>query len=550
MNNSYRFIVNIAIGVSIIIIVAGVIELVSGRSLWNRVSETLSSPIEALNRQDIADQPTPAPVEAAPDAGCCEQGSFVSDEQTNPTAVMSPSTDESTSYVMDTALPQYATMYWQDDFTNTSSGWEPYFEIQGELPVYAYANTSKTESDDFPSDINYVTSNATAWNGYDGGDYSFTLPGAPMRADKSYDSGNYGKFDSLITPYLWDFNISQPLPAYPYMVDVFASTTLGSGAMIVLDFAGEVNNVSAGSGIVVMMPMDAGDSPRYFQNNHKWRVYEFNNNRLWNLGCMNRFDDQSYDETILSNELRAKIIVDQNAISMRITGNKTPEFSVKCQRVFDGNVSAQRYLGLGSRFWPQLLPVPYANVLRFHHVTIAQPDAVMMDDSTYSIDNAKNEIRDADCQLTFGESNVSEDVTLDSKLRGTCFDTITWVTDPNPSADRIVWPADSNIAGRWQCGLQELFANFEIRTEQDYALISIAGLEYRVIATTESDYPYMMLHFTDGFTYDSSSGTYKWHAEARIGDRVSSPSRILYGMRLNPDGTLRTSWMKQTCTRS
>ena len=106
MNNNYRFIVSIAIGVSTIIIVAGVIELVSGRSMWGRSTITLTLPRTAMNEQDIEDYPTPAPAEAAPDAGCCEQ---VRVRGTGESGVFFRSEPERTSNVLRT-LPEGAVL--------------------------------------------------------------------------------------------------------------------------------------------------------------------------------------------------------------------------------------------------------------------------------------------------------------------------------------------------------------------------------------------------------------------------------------------------------
>lgn len=282
MNNTYQLIIRVVIGCSILLILTGVYEFVYKVSPWVTFSDAVLSPIQNFNRKDIAAQPVPAPVDFPTD-GCCEQAPGVDGQSVTPTAVTA--LDSVATDAIGSTLPQYDNIYWQDDFTNTSSGWEPYFEIKGELPVYMNVNTSKPESADLlKSDFSYTTSSATAWNGYDGGGYSFTLPGAPMR-DNSNDSmndGNEGKFDSLITPYLWDFNISQSLPAYPYLVDVSATTTLATGAMVLLDFAGNVNNVSAGSGIMVMIPMGFGSTGVL---NGDLSVWEFNNNRLWKLGC-------------------------------------------------------------------------------------------------------------------------------------------------------------------------------------------------------------------------------------------------------------------------
>jgi hypothetical protein len=542
MSNTYQQIVRIVIGCSFLLILIGVYESVYDVSLWGTVSDAVLSPMQDFNRQDIIAQPTPAPVEVALDNGCCEP-TLTSDMQTNPTAVTpldSVATDS-----LESRLSQYETVYWQDDFNNTS-GWEPYFEIKGELPVYKYVNTAKPESAAvLKSDISYATSNATAWNGYDGGDYSFTLPGAPMRdaSNDSMNDGNDGKFASLITPYLWDFNISQSMPAYPYLVDVSATTTLATGAMVLLDFAGDVNNVSAGSGIMVMIPMRQNYDIGYIGNsNDDLLVWEFNNNRLWQLGCTKRH--QEGFNTIFPSQVRSRFVVDQTTLAMHITGNNTTDVQLKCARAFNGNSNVPRFLGIGSRFWTLEVPVPYTNVLRFHDIVVAQPDSALLNDSTYVFDGTVSEIRDILCDAW---SEQSEDITLDDALRSRCFDTDTWVTDANPGATRVAWPDQTDITGRWQCGIQAPFANFEIRAEQDYAIISIAGLEYRVVATTQFDFPFMIVHSPYGYVQDGSS--YKWHAEARIGDYMGSPSRTWYGMQINADGTLQPSWMNQACVR-
>jgi hypothetical protein len=137
------------------------------------------------------------------------------------------------------------------------------------------------------------------------------------------------------------------------------------------------------------------------------------------------------------------------------------------------------------------------------------------------------------------------DVALDMYLTGSCFDDVVWVTDPNPYGTRVAWPAQADIFGRWQCGV-EPFANFEIYPEQDVATMTMAGLSYRVIAVdTYTEYPFMVVHVPWGSNYEQNT----MHAEAQIGDSVSSPSRIWYGMRLNPDGSLQTSWMTPPCYR-
>lgn len=538
MSSTYQLFVRIMIGFSLVLIMVGLYEAIFNVSVWGNVSDIFIRPIETINRQDIASQPTPAPVDAAPSDGCCTESS-ASDAQTNPTAVLS--TDSSQSIVVDTSMPQYEISYWQDDFTNTSSGWEPYFEIKGELPVYAYVNTSKPETANLlMSDINYVTSSATAWNGYDGGDYSFTLPGTTMT------SGN--GFVSLVTPYLWDFNISQPMPAYPYLVDVSVSTTSSAGAMVLLDFAGDFNNVSAGSGIMVMMPLRQHNDIMYIGESHdRIIVWEFNENRLWRLGC----EQIPQADTISSfpTSLHAKFVVDQSTLSMHISGNNWPDINIGCTREFSGDNNKTRFLGIGSRFWSLQVPVPYANVLRFHNIVVAQPDDTVLNQTGYVIDNSISEIRNASCDPF--SSELSENVSLDSALRGSCFDTVTWVTDPNPGATRVEWPAQTDLSGKWQCGnSSETFAGFEIRTEGDYAIIAIAGLEYRIVATTSFDYPFMFVHIPYGTLTNLNTGIRKWHSEGLIGDYMQSPSRTWYGMRLNPEGTLQTSWMNQPCTRN
>lgn len=528
MNGTYRRVMMASIGVALLLITIGIFELATGRLMTNMIQIGLRKPLEALNRQDIS-QPLPESnnvevYEAAPDTSCCEPTAVTSDASSN-------ASDQNT---MTNAPPvEYTTIYWQDDFTSTSSGWEAYFEIKGELPVYKSIYSSTSEFIDWDkSDIYYTTANATAWNGYDNGSYSFTLPGAPM---SQLDS-----FGSSVTKYLWDFNISQPLPAYPYMVDVSAETNLMSGAMVVLDFSGDVSDVSAGSGILVMIPMSQNKGIYDIGHwNNNLQVWEFRNNRTWSLGCTQFANDGKY--SVDSPQIDAQFVVDQTSISMYINGVNASNFAVTCERAFSGDSAADRFLGLGSRYWNLQVPVPYASVLRFHDVVVAKPD--LGRSSSYVANNPATEIRDVSCPVHVELG--SEDISLDDALTGACFDAVLWVTDPNPLAQRVMWPTQTDIFGRWQCDFQAPFANFDIRREQDYAVISMAGFEYRVVATTMSDYPFMVVHQPWGSDYDNNT----WHIEAQVGDSISSPSRIWYGLKLNSDGSLQTSWMNPPCYR-
>lgn len=520
--------------VGLVLMIIGMLVMPTGTGTLDRSESAYDTTASAEQVDQTNDSGVDSSVSGESQATCCD-----------PTEVVRE--DHQFANTTPTPLPQqYEQIYWQDSFDDPTSGWEPYFKMSGELPVYAYVNTNKPQSVDLlRSDINYVLSSATAWNGYDGGDYSFTLPGAPMRADTHNDSANYGKYDSLITPYLWDFNISKPLPQYPYLVDVSVSTTLSAGAMVLLDFTGDINNVSAGNGIMVMMPLRQNDGIRYFGLlNSDLNVWEFNNNRLWRLGCT-QFQQDTHND-IFSTLVLAQFLVDQNTLSMHIKGDNTPDIKLQCTRAFGGDSTATRFLGIGSRFWSLQVPVPYANVMRFHEIIVAQPDASMLRDDTYVVDNSVSEVRAINCSLF--DTETSEDVSLDAGLRGTCFDTEVWVTEPNKFAERIQWPIQTNIFGRWQCNVQAPFANFEIRAEQDYGIILMDGLEYRVVATTYADYPFMMVHLPYGYATDKSNAR-KWNSEAQIGDYIYSPSLIWYGMRLNTDGTLQTSWMNKPCNR-
>jgi|GEM_PF-3609245 len=516
-------------GVAVLLIVIGIYEVVTGQRITNVLEYSLRAPLDSLTRQDISqavpgsESSNESVSEAAPDTSCCK-----------PTAVSTDSSANTTTQNDTTTAPaiDYTTVYWQDDFNNTASGWEPYFEIKGELPVYASVNQSKSQSESLETqDIYVATANATAWNGYNNGDYVFTLPGAPLA--QSYGKG-YG---SSITQYLWDFNTTQPLPAYPYVVDISAETTVGTGAMIVVDFVGNVSKVSAGSGIVVMIPMqkEMGLSLIGQLNNHL-QVLEFRNNRLWDLGC------SSDDTAVYPSQLHAQLFVDQTRISLSIKGDNV-ETIITCDRAFAGDSTQTRFLGIGSHYWNLQVPVPYANVLRFHNVFVAQPDPTARNDSAMKIGKAATEIRDANCD-PFGGSSANANISLDRFLTGSCFDTVVWVTDPNPLAKRVQWPAKTDISGNWQCGSQEPFATFNIRSEKDYAIITLAGFSYHLLAT-ENDYPFVVAHHPWGENYNNNS----WHAEAQIGEYVASPSRIWYGLKLNADGSLQTSWMNQPCQR-
>jgi hypothetical protein len=522
-----------SIGVALLLITVGIYELVTGQLMTNVLEFSLRKPLESLNRQDIS-QPLPESDgvqvdEAAPDTSCCEPTAVVLDTESNTTA-------QNTTVQGDTThapAVAYTEVFWQDDFTSTSSGWEPYFEITGELPVYQSIYAAQSQSNEFSmNDVYYTTANATAWNGYDNGNYSFTLPGAPMARDSGYGTS--------IAKYLWDYNLSQPLPSYPYLVDVSADTSLGTGAIVVLDFSGDVNNVSAGHGILVMIPTkkDMGVTSEGVLN-EQLHVLEFADNRLWELkGC------ESSDEHVYypSSQIRAQFVVDQTRLFITIKGANSPEYTVTCNRALNGDDSTIRLLGIGSRFWNLNVPVPHANVLRFHDVVIAQPNDISQYTTAYSTDNTISEVRDASCD-PFVEDSI--DVSLDTYLTGSCFDAVVWVTDPNPYGTRVAWPAQGDIFGRWQCGV-EPFANFEIYPEQDVATITMSGLSYRVIAVNGyTEYPFMVVHIPWGSNYEQNT----MHAEAQIGDSVYSPSRIWYGLKLNSDGSLQTSWMTPPCYR-
>jgi hypothetical protein len=551
MNNTYQWAMRALIGVAVLLIVIGIYEVVIGQRITNVLEYSLRAPLDSLTRQDISQavpesESSSDPVsEAAPDTSCCDASPLEGDTSSANTSTQN---DTTTGPVID-----YTTVYWQDDFNNTASGWEPYFEIKGELPVYQSLYTSQLAASAFGADdVYYTTANATAWNGYDSGSYSFTLPGAPMKQWGENDDDDGG---ASVTKYLWDFNISQPMPAYPYLVNVNAETTLSTGAMVLLDFAGDVNDVSAGSGILVMIPMqnELGiHSIGEDYNDFRLHVWEFSNNRLWYLGCTPDNDDAFYSS--YSAKIDAQFVVDETRLSIAIKGNNSSNYAVSCARALSGNNTATRFLGIGSRIWKLDVPVPYANVLRFHDIVVAPLTDDYMQNTAFVYSSNVAEIHDVSCGMSFSDEPPIVDegvsVRLDDALLGLCFDRIRWVTDPNPSGRIVNWPEQTEIYGRWQCGISEPFANFEIRPNQDDALIAMAGLEYRLVATSFlSEDAFMIVHNPIVHRSNSETNSYTVHAESQVGDSIGSPSRIAYELSLNPDGSLRTSWMTPPCYR-
>ncbi len=520
MSNTYKRFVQSVIGLSVLMIVLGVLETQFNVRIWDEVKSIATMPLEMINRQDIASQPMPVSQDESHLSGvqesCCESV---------------PQSETSLSQDSDLErYQQYERIYWQDDFDDATSGWDPYFEIVGEVPVYGDKSSQGT--------IRYVTSNAKAWNGYDGGNYSFALPTSPLSSVGTRVGG-------FVTPYLWDFNTSRPLPDYPYQVDVTAETQVGSQALVVLDFAGDINNVSAGQGILVNIPMKH-DVYAISDGFESIAVWEFMDNRVWSLGC----HPAGLDEPrlgIASPQLMASFIVDNNQLIIRVFNDDVAVFSVKCARVHTGDATATRVLGIGARVNDVSIPIPFTGLLRYQKIIVAQPNTEAVYGTDVVVQNEQPVLYGEICALwedTGKYSNLDQWLSLID-------DTCGAFGGPNTMHQRVTWPTQANMFGAWQCGSDQQFANFVIRPEQDYAIIEIAGLEYAVFAvdrlrSEDIGYRFIIDFVPDGYI----EGYEQRNPIAQIGDYVTNDAANDFSYYITyTNDTLLLSWINTSCNR-
>jgi hypothetical protein len=440
-----------------------------------------------------------------------------------------------------TPLPrQYEQIYWQDSFDDPTSGWEQRFEVRRDLPVYEVRTSAVTN----PRQITTVES--IAWNGYDAGDYVFALPTVPLSNQSRREPG-------YVTPYLWDFNTSRPLPSYPYQVDVTVESKMGSQALILLDFSGDTSNVSAGHGIVVSISMKYNeygfvDSYGFADSADYIAVWEFKGNRVWSLGC-NPESLNTQNIEMSAPQIMASVVVEQTALTMRLISNDAPYVAVKCTRAHVGDATETRLLGIGAQVHHIPMPIPYTNLIRYQQVVVAKPTQQLIDESDVVVSTDAPTPYGEVCALWGDTGNYSNLETWLSNLDSACGA----FGGANMMHKRVVWPAQANIFGAWRCGSDESFANFIIRPERDYAIIQIAGLEYTVFAIDRSSdteavgYQFIIDLIPDGY----SEGYEQWNAIVQVGYYVLNDAANDFSYYISYDNDiLKLSWINIPCTRT
>lgn len=324
-------------------------------------------------------------------------------------------------------------LVWQDSFDNTASGWEPFYTAASDV-----------------TSVNY-----TAYNGYENGNYRFVL---------NSQMQNYDERQFL----LWDFNVKQSLPRYPYAVEVDVRATRDHIGALILDYRGDVGNLDNGDGVFVRFHLgEAPTSPRqawgligieqgasrlFSQINSPLRsdlyaleVYESVAGRRYTLAC-NQLVMPLYIRTVtLRVEMDAArvnvVLIDRNNSTniARITCNRIPANA--------SAISSPAYVGLAGIYTARVVPVEIDYALDFEEIRVMSIDGLAV--SSMDITQKPYELIDTDCETEFAMSMRSRLVSYndDPSFCGTFGD---WgvfqigIIRYEPKVDQLI--------GRWQCG--------------------------------------------------------------------------------------------------
>lgn len=229
------------------------------------------------------------------------------------------------------------TVVWSDTFDDTTSGWEPRFEV-----------SDKDAQNTVPS---YLT---VPYNGYVDGAYEFYVKSADVNAEAWNIPDT---LRAIHAPELWDFNSGQVLPAYPYTILAEMEAIRDTHAVLFVDYQGDFGNINDAAGIIVIFTLRETESTLgpEFENAKKpvFSVYEMRPGQLWNLNC-------SGDDT-LPDTRRAlvSVHVDQDAIMVEIASDaqSNQRITRTCRRAQPGLMDGPRHVGLGA-VYPNSLEIP------------------------------------------------------------------------------------------------------------------------------------------------------------------------------------------------
>ncbi len=433
------------------------------------------------------------------------------------TATMPPS---DTATPVATATPEPPkNLVWQDTFDNQDSGWEP---------KYVEDKIAKNMRND----------RLIAANGYENGRYKFLLPVIPSA-------------NSLVSAFLWDFNTTHPLPAYPYQVDVDVQASPASNPIIILDFQGDVNKISAGSGLALTWGMR---DPQVYKNVSDWAVniLEFNANRTWQLACT-----REQKNTLTTATTHVQVIVTATDIVVNLDATQ-----FACQRRAPNENQATRIMGIGAALAQSMVPIITQNVAMYDNLLITVPTTVP---SSSTVGRAK-EIVDQDFFCHFGDGMTGEEGDVPAKPIGLadvfteqvrCNDQYyTHSFDfPGYGPERLTTPNVSELSGNWSCGSTYEFAQFQLAPEKNYLVMNIAGQS--IVVFYAKDVPKFegAVDVQNAYvvTYKGPYGgnltTFDSYDFAKVGDGVGSAIGYRYYFTY-ANNQITTNWTAQPCTKT
>lgn len=282
------------------------------------------TPISRVN-EGAPEVQEPAELSPVPTVEVTQTSEPIAEPTLMPTATAAPLTGID-------ALKQFMqmpmTVVWSDTFDDTTSGWEPRFEMVD----------SKNKPATIPS---YLT---IPYNGYVNGAYEFYVKAADANALAWIPD----TLQAIHAPELWDFNSTQALPAYPYTILAEMEAVRDTNAVLFADYQGDFGNINDASGIMVVVTLRETEStlgPDFANLQLSvFSVYEMRPGQLWNLNC-------SGDDTLP--DVRRAVValhVDQDAIMVELASDAQSNQRVvqTCRRAQPGLTDAPRYVGLGA----------------------------------------------------------------------------------------------------------------------------------------------------------------------------------------------------------
>jgi hypothetical protein len=291
--------------------------------------------------------------------------------------------------------------------------------------------------------------NKQAYNGYVNGGYEFVLN------------------DIIASKYasLWDFNMSQVLPNYPYAVEADVSTNRSHAGTLIVDYRGDVANIDSGDGIFVrfhigeapnsarqawsLLGVYAGDESPLINGDmmfagrmHALELYETRGGQLYGLAC------DELTDPLMARTATIRVEVDAMVVRALIYDGGQA-LQVTCKRPEGGTATANApgLLGLLATYTKRSTYEPVDFSLRYEAVRVYTLDGFTP--STESITEQSRLVTYWDCDQDANKT-ISQRLEEFDDSAGSC---VAGGDGPFYDIEVLRYSQRAEqLVGRWQCG--------------------------------------------------------------------------------------------------